>query len=497
MGTDDNCSAKLTFNHSNLSWWLMDSLLYAQLADNLIEHIQEGVYQIGEKMPSVRTLAKSEQVSIATVNSAYAILEDRGWVQAKPKSGYFVKRSHLSSMGLPKKARVQPKPRAVSTTELALEVQREASTEKERNFSCAIPDLSLSITSVIQKTSTRLARYGVAMGEGYDSTEGLFDLRQQVARRAIDAGIHISPDSLITTMGTQNSISLALRAVTQPGDIVAVESPCYFGLLQMIEAFGLKAIEIPADSITGMSVEALKLALQQWPIKTILSISTFSNPLGCTIPDENKKSILELAAQYDISLIEDDIYGELQFEGRRPKTFKAFDPDGRVLWCSSVSKTMDPQLRVGWIAPGRYYNEVLRQKYISYLATPTLTQAVTADVMSKGLYDRHLRQARVLYHQRANQLRDYTLTYFPEETLASSPKGGLVTWFELPRHIDLTSVYHECRDSQIRIAPGALFSVSGLYKHCFRLNHANAWTPERESALAKLGDILKDKVMQG
>jgi DNA-binding transcriptional MocR family regulator len=474
----------------------MDSLLYAQLADNLIEHIQEGVYRVGDKMPSVRTLAKSERVSIATVNSAYAILEDRGWVTAKPKSGYFVKRAQQASISLPTSFRLKPKPRAVTTTELALEVQREASADRDQNFSCAIPDLQFNIASVIQKTSTRLSRMGVHMGNGYDATEGLFDLRQQVARRAIDAGIHISPEALVTTVGAHNAISLALRAVTQPGDIIAVESPCYFGLLQMIESFGLKAIEIPADSETGMSVEALKLALQQWPIKTILSISSFSNPLGCTIPDEHKKEIIELVVQHDISLIEDDIYGELQFEGRRPKTFKAFDPDGRVLWCSSVSKTMDPQLRVGWIAPGKFYNEVLKQKYTTYLASPSLPQAVTADVMSKGLYDRHLRQAREAYLQRANQLRDYALNYFPEETRASSPAGGLVTWFEMPRHVDTTALYHECRELNIRIAPGELFSISGLYRHCFRLNFASPWTASRESALVELGVKLKQHVRE-
>ncbi|MDX1475659.1 MAG: PLP-dependent aminotransferase family protein, partial [Reinekea sp.] len=283
----------------------MESLLYAQLADNLIEHIQAGVYKVGEKMPSVRALAKAEQVSIATVNSAYAILEDRGWAEARPKSGYFVKRSSQSSIGLPSQIKVKTRPRAVTTKELALEVQREASSVKNRNFSCAIPDLKLSIASVIQKTFTRLSRAGSNLGEGYDATEGLFDLRQQVARRGIDGGVHISPEAIITTVGAQNAISLALRAITQPGDIIAVESPCYFGLLQMIEAFGLKAIEIPADSETGMSVEALKLALQQWPIKTILCISTFSNPLGCTIPDEHKKEILDLVVEHDICLIED------------------------------------------------------------------------------------------------------------------------------------------------------------------------------------------------
>lgn len=472
----------------------METLLYAQLADSLIEHIQTGVYKVGEKMPSVRALSKKAQVSIATVNSAYAILEERGWVEAKPKSGYFVRRTQLTQIGRPTSVTVKPKPRAVTTTELALEVQSEASTDRTRNFSCAIPDLRLSIASVIQKSLTRLSRTGAKLGEGYDATEGVFELRQQVARRGIDGGVHVSPDAIITTLGAQNAISLALRSTTKPGDIIAVESPCYFGLLQMIDALGLKAIEIPSDSDTGLSVEALKLALQQWPIKAILSISTFSNPLGCTVPDDHKKAIIELAVEHDICVIEDDIYGDLQFEGRRPKTFKSFDPDGRVIWCSSVSKTMDPQLRVGWIAPGRYYNEVLRQKYANYLATPSLPQAVTADVMSKGLFDRHLRQARALYQQRCSQMQDYARLYFPDETRASAPKGGLVMWFEMPKHVDTTELYHQCREESIRIAPGELFSVSGLYRNYFRLNFASEWSGDREASMKRIGELLKHQL---
>jgi DNA-binding transcriptional MocR family regulator len=472
----------------------METLLYAQLADRMIEHIKDGAFKVGEKLPSVRALSKREQVSIATVNSAYAILEERGWVEARAKSGYFVMRSQMAQIEKPSPGAVQSKPRAVSTKELAMEVQRESAQAKERNFSCAIPDLQMSMGGVIRKTYTRLSRTGVNLMPGYDAIEGLFELRQQVARRGIDAGVHVSPDAIITTLGAQNAISLALQAVTNPGDIIAVESPCYFGLLQLVEALGLKAIEIPADAETGMSFEALKLALRQWPIKAILSVSTFSNPLGCTIPDDHKKAMIELAVQHDIPIIEDDIYGELQFEGRRPKTFKAFDPDGRVLWCSSVSKTLDPQLRVGWIAPGRYYEEVLRKKYTNYLASPSLPQAVTADVMSKGLFDRHLRQARATYKQRSEQLQDYAQKYFPEETRFSSPKGGFVTWFELPRGVDTTELYHQSRDLNIRIAPGELFSISGLYRNYFRLNYANEWSTEREQAMRQLGELIKQSL---
>lgn len=470
----------------------MENLLYTKLANSLIDQVQSGTYRVGEKMPSVRTLAKRSQVSISTVNAAYAILEERGWVEARHKSGYFVKRNKMPEIAKPTAVVMKPKPKAVTTTELALQVQREASSDLDQNFSCAIPDLDLPINNVVQKAMTRQSRLGSHINEGYGDTEGVYELRQQIARRAVDANVHTSPDAIITTQGAQNAIYLALKATAKPGDIVAVESPCYFGLLQMIDALGLKAIEIPADTETGISVDALKLALNQWPINIILSISSFSNPQSCSVPDEQKKAILELAVQHDMVIVEDDIYGELNFSGRRPSTFKSYDPDGRVLLCSSVSKTMAPHLRVGWIIPGKFYDQVLHQKYACYLSSPTLPQYVTAEVMSKGLYDRHLRQARTLYQQRCATMHDLALRYFPEQTRASSPQGGLFMWFEMPDQINTTELYYRCREQHIRIAPGELFSISGFYRNCFRLNYANSWSTPRETAIKQIGHCIKE-----
>lgn len=468
----------------------MESLLYEQLADRLIDHIEKGVYPVGSRLPSVRALAKSEQVSIATVTSAYSILEERGWAEPRPKSGYFVKRTAVAPLSMPKKSRAKTSPRAVTVAELAMAVQRGAAASRGVVFSAAVPDLEFPIAEVVKRNFTRLSRYSSSFGNGYDTPEGLLELRLQIARRAIDAGVHISPDAIITTMGAQNAISHALRALTVPGDIVAVESPCYFGLLQMIEGFGLKAIEIPTDPVTGMSVDALTLALQRWPIKAILTIPAFTNPLGCVIPMEKKRILIQLAQRYDIPIIEDDIYGDLQFEGRRSKALKSIDPDGRVLWCSSVSKTMDPHLRVGWIAPGRYYDEVLQQKFVSEISSPSLPQLVTAEIMKKGLYDRHLRHARASYQQRYLRLLELAREHFPKAMGVSSAKGGLVAWFEMPRSVDATELYYICREEDIHIAPGELFSVSGLYQNCFRLSFSNEWTPEREQAIAFIGRIL-------
>jgi len=167
----------------------------------------------------------------------------------------------------------------------------------------------------------------------------------------VDAGVNVSPDSIVTTAGSLNAMGLCLQVLTKPGDLVAVESPCYYGILQLIEAYGLQAIEIPSHPETGLSLEALQLALKQWPLKAIVTVSSFTNPLGCSILDERKKALVSLLERYQVPLIEDDIYGDLFFGERRTCAVKAFDTQGLVLLCSSLSKTIDPQLRVdgfGW-----------------------------------------------------------------------------------------------------------------------------------------------------
>src|SRR5690554_4466576 len=300
----------------------METNLYAQLAERVTEQIRQGSVQTGERLPSVRKMAEREAVSISTVMAAYGFLEQQGWIEARPKSGYFVKKRAADTLQKPSVIRAKPKPRPATVSQLMMDVRR-ARVAEHGNFSRSFPALDLPIVQQIKRTYARLSRTRSYVGVGYDSLEGLPELRQQIARRAVDSGIFVSPEAVISTSGCQNAMALCLRVLTQPGDIVAVESPCYYGLLQVIEAFGLKAIEIPAHPETGMSIEALQLALAKWPIKVILSVPTFSNPLGCDMPMSRREELMTLLERYDIPMIEDDIYGDLNFGERRTKAVKS------------------------------------------------------------------------------------------------------------------------------------------------------------------------------
>jgi DNA-binding transcriptional MocR family regulator len=343
----------------------------------------------------------------------------------------------------------------------------------------------------LKRSFARVVRTQRFLGIGYDSPRGYEPLRKQLARRAMDAGILVSQDEIVTTSSCQSSLGLCLRALTRAGDIVAVETPSYYGLLQLIEAMGLKAIEIPSDPLTGMSIDALKLALEQWPIKTVLTIPCYSNPTGSLMPDGHKRQLIDLIRHHDIPLIEDDIYGELGYGPARPRAVKAFDKEGRVLLCSSVSKTLEPQIGVGWVIPGRYQEQVEYQKFINSVSIARLPQVAVAEVLAHGGYDRHLRHAREIYRQRRDRMIELLGQYFPAETRLTVPQGGFASWIQLPAGVNALRLYQEARDEGVLIAPGELFSSSAnKYQRSIRICYAQPWIAEREAAIKVLGELV-------
>ena len=309
-----------------------------------------------------------------------------------------------------------------------------------------------------------------------------------------DAGCQLAPDDIVVTGGCQEALSLALRAVANPGDIIAIESPTFYGLLQVIDSLGMRALEIPTDPNHGMSLDALALAIEQWPVRACVVVPNFSNPLGYCMPPARKQALVSVLARHDIALIEDDVYGELGFSAPRPEAAKAWDEDGRVLYCSSFSKTLAPGLRVGWIAPGRYRERIEYLKYVLNLASPTLPQLAVAEFLERGGYDRHLRQVRGDYARQIARMIQTVGKTFPEGTRVTQPAGGFVLWVELPSGSDAMRLYRQALAERISIAPGPMFSATQKYGNFIRLNCAQPWDERMERAMVTLGRLAHAQV---
>lgn len=315
-------------------------------------------------------------------------------------------------------------------------------------------------------------------------------LREQIARLMLDSGSVVTADDIIITSGCHNSMSLALMAVCKPGDIVAVESPCYYGSMQMLRGMGVKVIEIPTDPETGISVEALELALEQWPIKGIILVPNCNNPLGFIMPDARKRAVLSLAQRHDIVIFEDDVYGELATEYPRPRTIHSWDIDGRVLLCSSFSKSIAPGLRVGWVAPGRYHDKLMHMKYaISSFNVPS-TQMAAATFVLEGHYHRHIRRMRQTYQRNLALYTCWIREYFPCEICITRPKGGFLLWIELPEQVDMVCVARQLCRMNIQVAAGSIFSASGKYRNCLRINCALPLSETYREALKQIGEAV-------
>jgi len=210
--------------------------------------------------------------------------------------------------------------------------------------------------------------------------------------------------------------------------------------------------------------------------------------------DRKKKAIVELLNRYDAYLIEDDVYGDLGFSGDRPKAIKAFDTENRVLYCSSISKTLSPGLRVGWCLPGCYQPRVERLKVVTNNMTAVAPQLAVAAFFANGGYDRHVRQLRRTYHSRMERMRQAIQDYFPAETRVTRPQGGHVLWVEIPGKFDADELFEEAIRNQISIAPGSIFSASNTFHNCFRLNSGLAWSERVDQAMQTLGRLIKKQM---
>jgi DNA-binding transcriptional MocR family regulator len=212
------------------------------------------------------------------------------------------------------------------------------------------------------------------------------------------------------------------------------------------------------------------------------------------MPEEHKRRVAQLLAERGVPLIEDDIYGDLHFEGERPWPIKAFDTAGNVMLCSSFSKTLSPSLRVGFVAAGRHAAAVSTLKTLSSGVTGTVPQAALAEFIDSGGFDHQVRRARRAYAQQVARMADAVAEHFPAECLMSRPQGGFVLWVELPRQVDVLALHRQSVAERIAFTPGQLFSASGRYRNCLRLNCGNPWDERIEAAVRRLGELVNERL---
>ena len=469
-----------------------DAFLYEQVASELADLVRMGTFRAGERLPSVRQLSRQRKISITTVLQAYMLLENQGLIESRPQSGYYVRSKPPQMLPEPEMSAPLQDPTEVSVRELVMMVLKDSTNPNLIQLGAAIPNTELVVPMKLNRIMAGLSRQVENQYGGYDIPPGNEALRIQIAQRAVGIGCNITHADVVTTSGCLEAFTLSLRAVCNPGDTVAIESPIYFGVLQVLESLNLRALEIPTHPRDGISLSALRFALEHNSIQACLVLSNFNNPLGSCIPDDNKQQLVELLAAREIPLIEGDVCGELFFSGVRPSVCKAYDRKGLVLLCSSFSKDLVPGYRVGWVVPGRFKATVEWLKYTTNVATATLPQVAIARFLESGGYDHHLRSIRRMYAGFVNQLSHAVMRYFPEGTRVTRPNGGIVLWVQMPDYVDSLELYKQALMDGITLAPGYMFSATEQYRNFIRLNVA-WWSYETDRAMRRLGELVAEQ----
>ncbi|NBA84602.1 aminotransferase class I/II-fold pyridoxal phosphate-dependent enzyme [Emticicia sp. CRIBPO] len=465
--------------------------LYLQIAGNIEQKIKTKVIGIGDKLPSLRRLCEMYNISQSTAMQAYYHLESKSLIEARPQSGYFVSRVIKRFPAIPATSQPVSGLENLEMNSLLDSVFSHIEQKDMVMFSHGVPAEEMLPVARLNKGLIQAMRDLQGSGTAYEITQGNVKLRRQIAKNAFRHG-HLTEEDIVTTTGCINALSCSLMAITKPGDTIIVESPVYFGILQLAQSLGLRILELPTHPETGIQPDALKKALETEKVKACILISNFSNPLGSCMPDEHKKEVVRLIQQHHVALIEDDLYGDVYFGRSRPSTCKSFDESGLVLWCGSVSKTLAPGYRVGWVAPGIFKEQVNRIKLLHTISSTSITQEVIANFLETGRYENHMRKMRHTLYTNYLQYLRVIQEHFPEGTKVSRPQGGFVLWVEFDRKIDTIHLFKKAAAEKISFSPGRMFTLRRQFDHCLRLNYGLVWTEEVQRALIRLGEMAKE-----
>ncbi|MDX1460152.1 MAG: PLP-dependent aminotransferase family protein [Xanthomonadales bacterium] len=464
------------------------SYLYAQVVDLIDDQMRAGTLRAGDRLPSLRRMSDKLEVSIPTVRQAYLELERLGRIEARPKSGYYIRPKRQSR--LVKVGCKTCKPVEVQCRKLIDRVYDGVHKPGVLPLGIANPCMAQPATKTLHRAMKRVMSRAEDRSLGYAPTEGEPGLKRQIAYRYLNQGGSVDPNEVIITNGGQEALAIALGAVARRGDVIAIESPAYPGVLELIESLGMLALEVETCPLGGVSLEALEKALDRHEVQACIFSSSVYNPLGCVTGDDHREALVALIESRNIPLIEDDVYGELVYEGPRPRPAQFFSRKDLVLTCASFSKTAAPGYRVGWLVPGKFHEQAAKLKRALSCSSGLLTQLTLTEHLASGDYDRHLKRLVPVLKQNATRMTAAVERCFPSNTGVSAPRGGSVLWIELDRKIHSEKLFDAAIEHGISIMPGDVFTAGSRYRNFIRLSYGHPWSQAIEEGIETLGALV-------
>jgi len=468
-----------------------DTFLYQQVIDLIAENMDAGTLLPGDRLPSLRKMSKSAGVSIPTVRQAYIELERQRRVESRPQSGYYVRHRAANDIVLPTRT-TSVDPARLRCRSLMERVYDGVNNPDLVPLGIANPTMAKPAAKTLHRTMKRIMARAENRSIGYASTLGEPLLRRQIAYHYLDTvGAKVEPDEICITNGGQEALLLALSAVASKGDIIAVETPTYHGMLELIDSLGMLAVEVETCPEEGVTLSELKRTLEKYAVTACMFSTTLGNPLGVTMPDGDRVKLVRMLEEHDVALVEDDVYGDLLFDGTRPVPAQFLGGGARILTCGSFSKTTSPGYRIGWVVSPQYIHDIARLKRAFSCSSGLLQQLTLAEFMASGDYSRHLKSLVPVLKRNSERMMALVSEHFPAETRTSRPVGGSVLWLELPGNIDAEQLFDDAIEEGISIAPGQIFSPCACYTNFVRLSYGHPWTEKTENAIKWLGQRIE------
>lgn len=469
-----------------------EALRFHAAEQHILSRLASGEFPPGARLPSLRAVSRGLAVSVATASRAYLELERKGLIEARPRSGYFVRRG-VGGLPEPRPAPVRPAPPiAVNRSGLIAAALSALGDPTLLPLGVVCPSPEVLPGAQLARIMAGALRREAGRGLSYSPIPGLPELRRQVAFGRQAVGEAAAPEDVLVTSGAMEALYLALRVLTRPGDAVAIPAPTYYCFLQLLETLGVRAVEVRSHPGRGVDPADLAAVLDRHSVAACVLCPNFNNPDGSLMPEAAKAEVVRLLAARGIPLVEDDVYGDLPFGPGRPGTCKAHDRKGLVLSCSSFSKTLAPGWRVGWMLPGRFMAEALRVKSSTNVSTAAPVQLALAEYLAAGRFERHLKTLRQVNQRSIASLRHCLSAEFPAGTRASDPQGGSHLWVELPPGGDGVDLFLKARAAGIGIVPGNVFSTRDEFKNCVRLSCGGLWTDRLRDGVRTLGRLAAE-----
>lgn len=392
----------------------------------------------------------------------------------------------------PEKWKIAPHVKTLQTS-IIREILKVSSQPGVISFAGGLPAPEMFPIRELQQICTDVLKKYDHHSTQYSLSRGVIPLRELLAKRATERGTPSTVDNIIVTSGSQQGIELVARAFIDPGDYILTENPTYVGALQAFNYYQAKYCTVPMDE-NGMIVDLVPEAIEKYHPKLIYSVSNFQNPTGVTMSVERRQKLVQIAASYDIPVIDDNPYSDIRFAGERVPTLKSFGGD-EVIALRTFSKTVAPGFRIGWMnGPNSVIAQFEKVKQCADLHTSTFGQYVMYEFVAQGFLEPHIERIKIDYRTKRDLMLKAMKAHFPEGVTWTTPEGGLFLWVELPKHMSAKDLFPKAIDLKVAYVYGSPFFPNGGGENTLRLNFSNTNHDGIRQGIERLGKLFKDNM---